>query len=395
MSRAISRLGAVGGLVFILIVAIAGAYAIGLLGAPTVVDVDNRFGDVNESTTIIETNITVSNPNPIGVSLSDLSIDYTVRLNDIPIANGSKQGINLETGNSTLPFTTAMTNKRIPPWWVSHIQNNENSTLQVEANVTSGLVGRSVTVTPVERPITTDILSAFNSTETRPVNADSPLVSDPVLYINETWASWGTVTSERTTIQMGFLAYNPKPVPYTITEIRYTISMNDIQVGEGQTAREYVIPPKDTETIDATTAIKTPRLDEWWVSHLQNNQVTTLRIEFEATIELPTRETIDVPLDQLTYTDRIETDFFDNKPAIPDTDSDATSDSETTDDEQTASPTQTQQTTENTDSLTNQTTSILDSDDDGGGDSSPTPTPTQTPEDDGSGNETLTDTDIL
>ncbi len=75
-----------------------------------------------------------------------------------------------------------------PAWWVTHIDNGETTTVGIDATVTSStLGGRSVSFSQ-ERTIETDLLSQFNSTETRPVEADQPLVSDPVIYINETTA---------------------------------------------------------------------------------------------------------------------------------------------------------------------------------------------------------------
>lgn len=390
MSRAVGRVGAIVGVVVVLVGGVGAAYAAGLLGVPSVAGVDNRFAGVNESTTLIETELTVSNPNPVGVSLGELSIDYAVNLNDVRLANGSKEGVSVETGNSTLTFETAMANERIPAWWVSHIRNGEQTTMRVEANVTSGLLGRSVEVTPVQRPIETDILSAFNSTETRPVNADSALVSDPVLYINETWASWGDVSTSTTPMDMAFVAYNPKSVPYTVTEIRYSITMNGIGVGEGATSREYVIEPHSQETIEATTAIRNGELDEWWVSHLENDQVTELRIEFSATVELPSGQTVDVPLDALTYTETIETDFFGNEAGgagdgdAGDGDTTATENGASTADDGSSTDADSSDTATDSDDGENTATSA------------PTPTPTPTP-DDGFpiGNETGTDTDVL
>jgi hypothetical protein len=89
--------------------------------------------------------------------------------------------------------------------------------------------------------------------------------------------------------------------------------MNDIAVGDGATESEYVIPPKSTATIEATAAIRNDRIDEWWVTHLERNQVTDLRIDFAARLELA-ETTVRVPLDPLTYNTVIETDIFGTKP---------------------------------------------------------------------------------
>lgn len=361
---------------------VGGAFAAGVLGVPSVADVENRFGPVDETTTVVETDLTVSNPNPVGASLSGLTVDYNVLLNDVSLANGTKSGVDVGSGNSTLEFSTAARNERIPPWWVTHIRNDEQTAVTVDTSVQSSLLGRTVDPPNVTRQVETDLLSEFNSTETREVNADQPLVSDPVLYVNETSAEWETVTDERTPMDLTFVVYNPKSYPVAVSQLEYNITMNGVAVGGGQTESEYVIPPKSTATIEATAAIRNDRIDEWWVTHLERNQVTDLRIDFAARLEL-SETTVRVPLDPLTYTTVIETDIFGTKPEA------ATDGNESSGGNGTATPTPT-------------TEGDNDSTPDGGGDSAgtttptsaptatPTPTPTPTPDD-----ETTTDGGLI
>jgi LEA14-like dessication related protein len=293
-------------------VAVGGGLSLGVLGAPSVAGVQNSFGTVTDETTEIRTDLVVENPNPIGVSLGSVSVSYDVTMNDVAMANGSKDGVSVGTGNSTVEFVSEMRNDRIPAWWVSHIRNDEETTLRVDASVQSGTLGRTFEAPPVERTISTDLISQFNSSETRPVNASQPLVSDPVAYVNETSAQWGAVTDARTPIDMRFEIYNPKTTPLTITEIGYTITMNNITVGNGTSQSEHVIEGHSSETIETRTAIRNEKLDQWWVSHLQNGQITDLRIDFYAKMEVG-GETFRVPLDEMTYTKTIETDIFGNK----------------------------------------------------------------------------------
>ncbi|PSQ11674.1 hypothetical protein BRC93_04535 [Halobacteriales archaeon QS_5_70_15] len=288
---------------------VGGAFAAGVLGAPSVVGVENQFGEVSRETTLIETDLVVTNPNPIGVQLGGATVNYTVTMNDVEMASGYKKGLAIERGNSSLHFTTRMRNEKIPAWWVSHIENGERTRLDIDARVHSSLVGQTATV-PHSQEISTNVIGQFNSTERRPVNANRPGVSDPVLYINRTGASWGSVTRSETPIDMRFVVYNPKTTPYTVTEVGYEILMNDVSVGAGATDRAHVVPGGTEESIRTTTAIRNAKLDEWWVSHLRNDQVTQLRIDFYARIELPTGNTIRVPLEELTYTKQIETDIF-------------------------------------------------------------------------------------
>ncbi|WP_458205301.1 LEA type 2 family protein [Haladaptatus sp. NG-SE-30] len=305
-------IGKRGFLVVALVAALVGAGVLsGVFGAPRVVGIDNEFGDVTNETTEIRTALVVDNPNPFGVKVGNTSVNYTVEMNDVAMASGERSNLGLDRGNTTLQFSTQMQNGKIPEWWVSHIQNDEQTTLRVQSKVHSSVVGRSVRV-PYSQQIETDIISEFNSTETRPVNANVPLVSDPVLYVNETSANWGSVTCERTPIRMQMVVYNPKQVPYTISEIGYEMTMNGIAVGNGTTGKPYTIPANSEQTVQMQTVIRNQKLDDWWVSHLENDQQTDLKIDFYAKIELPTGDTVRVPLRELTYEKQIETHIFEN-----------------------------------------------------------------------------------
>jgi LEA14-like dessication related protein len=354
----------------LLVASLVGAVAVGVLGAPTVEDVENRFGEVTNETTVVHTDLVVHNPNPVGIRLGDTEINYTVRMNGVPMAEGGGVGLNLRTGNSTQQFTTEMDNDQIPPWWRSHVNADERTVVTINATVRTSVLGERQFDVTQEREIETDIIGQFNSEETRPVEAENPppTASNPILYVNRTAADWGQATERRTPIDMQFVVFNPQLEPYVVTELGYEITMNDVQVGEGRSQDNYVIPGGGTGTLETTTFIRNDRLDEWWVTHLRNDQVTDLRIEFYALVELPTGQSVRVPLDELTYEETIETDIFGTKNASGadgadrGTPTDDSSETPTADGETTATPTPTP---------TSSPTS--------------TPTPTATDEDDGIG----------
>ncbi|GCF12301.1 hypothetical protein Harman_02360 [Haloarcula mannanilytica] len=348
----------VGVLLVVAAAAVGGSVALGVLGTPGVESVDNHFAGVSNQTTTVATALTVNNPNPVGVQLGGVGINYTISMNGVEMARGAKQGVGIGTGNSTLQFSTEMQNDRIPPWWVTHIDNGETTTVGIDSAVTSStLGGRSVSVSQ-ERTIETDLLGQFNATETRPVEADQPLVSDPVLYINETRGAWdqGNLTQSETPLDLGFDVYNPKPYPYTITKVGYTIRMNDVTVGEGETDRGYVLSPGEETTLEANTAIQNENLDRWWVSHLQRNQRTDLYIDFYLVLE-GGGEQFRVDLDSIDYQQEIETDIFGNKAQYPTGNGtsaepdDGSGDESPDGDEETETPTPTPTETETDDGL--------------------------------------------
>ena len=294
--------------------AVGGAFALGVFGVPSVAAVNNSFGDVTDETTVVETDLVVSNPNPFGVGLDGVSIDYAVSMNDVEMARGGREGVSVAAGNSSIAFETDLDNEAIPPWWTSHVRNDERTTVAIDARVSSEFLGRGTNLSRT-REIETDLIGAFASEETRPVNADAPLVDDPVLYVNETRGRWGTVTDAETPIAMEFDVYNPNLEPHVVTEIGYDVTINGVEMGSGSTAEEYVVPSYGSETVELTAALRNERLDDWWVTHLDESvnghQVSDLRIEFYAVVELPGGERVTVPLDALTHEETVETDIFD------------------------------------------------------------------------------------
>ncbi len=295
------------------VILLAAAVGFGVLGAPAIDSVENSFGEVTDTESVVETTVHIDNPNPVGASLEGLVGNYSIRMNQVPMATGEIDGIDLGSENDSIALTTTLQNERITEWWPTHIDQDESSDVRIDVTVSSDRFDRTLEHTH-QTAVETDLLAAFNSDETRAVNADHDLADDPVLYINETRANWDEVTDSETPIDMSFLVYNPNIEPYVITQTAYEISMNDIQVGEGHTEREYVIEGGGREELDLTTTIDATALDEWWASHLDEDvhghQVSELRIEFAAVIELPTGEEISVDLDALTYEEWIGTDIF-------------------------------------------------------------------------------------
>ncbi len=301
-----------------LVVLLVVLYLLGIIGVPSVTGVENRFGPVNSTDTVVETDLGVHNQNPIGITLGDTTINYTVFMNEVTMAQGRKNGLSIGSGESTLEFTTYLKNQRIPDWWYTHVRSGEVTEVLIDADLSVGLLFGSTFDFEANETVRTDILGGFNTSETRSIDAGSPLVSDPVLYLNRTAGWYGdNLTRERTPIETAFRVYNPKPWPYTVTEIGYEIRMNDVAVGAGSTERPYTIAPKDDQTLRATTVIRNDRLDDWWVSHLQRNQVTDLTVDFYVVVqpELPGQEVEPVRLDvdQFDYSTVIETDIFGNK----------------------------------------------------------------------------------
>jgi len=311
-SNATNVLGVIVLVLVLVLAGVVGAFAFGLVGAPSVVSSESRFGAVGADTTTIRTDVVVENPNPVGIDRENATIAHTIALNEIVVANDSRRGVALPPGISSRTLTTRLDNEKIPEWWVSHVANGERTVVEIDTRVRSPLLGESISV-PRRRVVETDLLSSFNETETRPISADGPFRNSPVLYVNRTSATWGPVGETETPIAATFGVYNPLRVPIPITELGYTVRMNGIEVGNGTTDRTYVLESERVTEVETNVTIDATRLDEWWVTHLQRNQSTTVRVDFFLRADLPVVGTVRLPVDDLAYTTELETDLLGTK----------------------------------------------------------------------------------
>jgi LEA14-like dessication related protein len=197
------------------------------------------------------------------------------------------------------------------------------------------------------------------------------------MIIEETSAEWGAVSEAKTPIDMEFVARNPQDLqPVTVASVGYNITMNGIGVGTGEVEQNTVIAGGQTKTIPLTTVIDNDKLDQWWVSHLERNQVTEFKIEFYVKIELQNGRSLRIPMNRLSYTDTIETDILGSKPAPDEYTEDSESGSSESDPAGTGGDTTAGTATPS--SSTGETETPTGTDGSGGGTATPTPTATPT-----------------
>jgi len=292
--------------------AIGGGFAAGALGVPSVAAIDNTFGDVTNETTAIETDLVVSNPNPRDRARRRLGELHGLD-ERYPDGAGRPGGVRVGTGNSTLGLETQLRNEEIPPWWVSPRPQRRahDSRHRCDRDLGPARTERGLLAEPRDPDGSARRLQLRrDATGERRQPADER--SRPLRQRNGGRVG-GVVESDA--IEMAFTVYNPNIEPYVVTEIGYDITMNGVEMGSGQTDEGYSIPSYSTETVEFTTALQNRHLDDWWVTHLdeevRGHQVTGLRIEFYAVIEFPTGEEATIPLDALTYEETIETEIFD------------------------------------------------------------------------------------
>ncbi|MFA9417278.1 LEA type 2 family protein [Natrinema sp. HArc-T2] len=287
------------------------AYGVLTGGRPQVESVDNDWGTVTTDRTEIETQLTVANPllPRAGDAVADVS--YTVSMNDIEVATGETTNVSLGGDERTVTVTTWFDNGEIPTWWAGHVNRNETTTVRIDPDVVVDYAGIRL---PAEewtrtRTVHTDLLEPLETNESQRLQ----VANQTVLVVTETNARWGNATVTRTPIDASATVTNPTPLPVPITELRYTVRLNGIVVGQGSAGQQTVLQPDSTRTLEATAAINNSKLDEWWVTHLRNDERSTLTVQFNATLAYGDVERT-VPLEFLSYQRPFETDLLGAEP---------------------------------------------------------------------------------
>jgi LEA14-like dessication related protein len=249
-------------------------------GKPEIRNISYEWGELTNSTTEIITNVTVFNPNPIPLPLKDVRTE--VYLGDIKMGEGSALQSEIKPNSeSTVVISTKLENSKVPQWWVSHIQNNEESLLKITGNLIFDLKLTDFKY-PFEfsSPIETNILAELNSAQ--PQETEAGPVS---LTIKSIESHWGNINKGYTEIMSAVLIRNDNPYPIPVTKFNYSIVMNGIAIAEGSSDISTTILPTHEETLSLTTKLDNGMLVDWWVSHIEAGEKTQGKITIKPVIE--------------------------------------------------------------------------------------------------------------
>lgn len=248
-----------------------------LLDQLTISNIDSEFDEVAENGSRVHTTVFVANSNALWLPSMDLQ--YSVALNDIHVLSGSKTGVRISSGRNTVETVATFDNTQIPEWWVSHVNNDEQTTMTTDATVVYGPFEKELWSD--QQVIETDILGAFESNGSSTVRIDQ----HNVLVIGNQTAEWGVADAETTPIRLETRLENVHNRPIKLDGTYYEIRMNGVVVGSGETDAGLELGPGNSTTFEMTVVIETAAMREWWVSHLRNGESTTLEIAVFSVVE--------------------------------------------------------------------------------------------------------------
>lgn len=312
----------VGAAVVVLVALLVVGWLLGIFAAPTVGVQDvGDWGTVSEDRTEIVTTVWVNNPNPVGVQLGGLGADYSVSLNGVTIAEGSRSGISIQQGNQTKRIRTELLNDRLPDWWVEYVRADETIDARFDGsvNVDAGVASTSL---PVSKSWTlqrnaTPVIDAFSQAAS---NAEGSYPrGGPALYeVRDAYATWGSVNESATMIDFHFEIHNPNvvPIPAAPDGLAAEIDMNDVAMVRTQgnaftlqnVGPDETIAPGETREVVMSVRLDNQKIDEWFVSHVERGERTELAVRLQLLFRLPGRDTtIRVPQEALAYTCEMQT----------------------------------------------------------------------------------------
>ncbi|MFB6195650.1 MAG: LEA type 2 family protein [Haloplanus sp.] len=278
------------------------------VSSPAITGVDSRISRVNRTATAVESDVRIRvPPEP---RRDTLVVDYAVELNDVRMATAERR-VSIAPGNRTVPVTARIPPIRITPWWMSHVRNGERTEVTVDAAARYPGNDTAVDTFRRSRTVETEMLSGFNSTESRPIGRNVT-GGRALLFVEKTSARWKSVDPSTTWIEIRMVTTNPNSYPVSFYEFGYEATMNGVEMGESVSEARGVIPPHSNRTIRLMVTLDHARLDEWWRTHLERGETTRLRISFSTRVE-GLSGVVELPLDSLTYTRRVDTSMFVNE----------------------------------------------------------------------------------
>ncbi len=240
---------------------------------PRVVSVESEFGTVRERTADVDTTMVVENPNGRAIP-GRHAVEYSVTLDGITVADGRKRGIRIGPERTVVQTTARFDNTAIPEWWATHVNSGEESTMRTRSRVDPAGLPFGVSLPVEETRITTDFLESLGKSESSAV-----LLGDrEIITVGDQRAEWGEADEDRSPLRVTTQVENVHERPVRIDGTDYEIRMNEVVVGSGETDDPVELAPGESAAFTVEAAIETPRTQQWWVSHLRNDETTDLTV---------------------------------------------------------------------------------------------------------------------
>jgi len=253
-----------------------------LVGPEFEISITQIWGRVIRDTTEIRTIIAFNNPTLLARWLKKIELE--IYINDLKITSEVNE-TNIEVkplAETKIQLTSFLDNARIPDLWATYLNGDNLFRVEVDGNVTFRSTTRE-TVCPIgyKTSAHTDLLDLLRVTEPREIRAGTAALTLETLVLD-----WSKATAAQTEMNTEALIYNPNSYPVTVTAINYTVEMNSIKMGGDTIYVSKVLEPQRNTTVSFTATLNNTMLHPWWVTHLGNDQITTISLKVQAEAEV-------------------------------------------------------------------------------------------------------------
>lgn len=297
--------------------------------------VDKGDWNTEEESIKVDSTAYISNPNPLGFNLSMLTASYTLRMNDVKLAEGRKKGLYIpENRNRTLNFTTELETGNIPTWWVTHLRNGENSSLRIPitASLNLGPLPLSGSYTYSDS-ISTDIegtfsnsLSKLEGNYSRQLGPDVGLEATSMkMTVVDAEARFGDINMRRTELVIPMKVRNRNSYPIPTPQLNGDLEMNGVKMADFtannvEKVSDTSIPPGETREVTVKARMPNQNIDDWFTSHIRKAEKTDAQLNVyfgfnieDITVKIPSEEGMNCRFSfstQILVDEKTETEGF-------------------------------------------------------------------------------------
>lgn len=268
------------------------------------------WGEVTEETTSLNAEIDVRSYLPVVMIPGVINIEMPVYLYDVEAVRFEIPEFKLSGRQTTLHASAVIEQTNFPHWWVNFIQHEEVISLSVKPCLNMHIFGMSFSLRlpPIQTEFHVPIMSNFNSTEAITMGFDTalpweiaqdpaghfkvspPMPEQPILTIESWELHWGDVTTDTTQIYGSVMLRNDSLIPLSVPDFRLWFDMNSIPIIQGATltAAQPLLLPGGSVVLTLEANVDNDMFVQWWASHLQKEENTTITGRVGMKITLPT-----------------------------------------------------------------------------------------------------------
>jgi len=260
-----------------------------LAGEPLLAVADQRatWGEATAERTPAQLRTTVTNRHDRPIRMDGVA--YTVRMNGVVVGSGVDDGFVLDPGETReVTVDAAIDPARMQQWWVSHLQRDQTTRIDVDV---AGVVEQGgeqyrvpLAALGSRSIVSTDMLGEEGTTVERLPPESGPGVEQPTAG-NGT-SRWGEPTDEVTPILTDVPVANPNGGDLTgllRLELSGTTTINDFEVAANSTGEPL---PSGESTVTLRSEMRNDDVPVWWARHVNRGERSRVVTETSATADL-------------------------------------------------------------------------------------------------------------